>query len=161
MSSALRRLLPLIGLLSVTASSVQAEPAKTRMAPQMAFERVLENGRPAKLDLRGKAVVLDFWATWCSPCVAAIPKFNRLVAEFKDRPVVFVSVTDEQEDVVRQFLEKHPIQGFVAIDADGSVFRQHNVKGRPFTVLIDRTGRIAAVTDTYSLRKAEIENLLR
>jgi thiol-disulfide isomerase/thioredoxin len=126
----------------------------------MHFETVLERGRAAKLALRGRAVVLDFWATWCSPCVAAIPKFNELVVEFRDRPVDFVSVTDESEEVVRRFLEKRPIEGFVAIDSDGSVFRQHNVKGRPFTVLIDRNGRVAGFTDTYSLRAAVIEDLL-
>ncbi|HUP59880.1 MAG TPA: TlpA disulfide reductase family protein [Thermoanaerobaculia bacterium] len=152
-------LLPLVCLVSISVADAQREEG--HIAPQMAFERILENGRSAKLELRGKAIVLDFWATWCSPCVAAIPKFNRLAVEFKDRPVVFLSVTDEPEEVVRKFLEKHPIEGFVAIDLDGSVFQQHNVKGRPFTVLIDRSGRIAAITDTYSLNKAAIEDLLK
>ena len=152
-------LLAIAMVLSVTATGEHVPKART-VAP-MTFESILEDGRPAKVDLRGKAVVLDFWATWCSPCVAAIPKFNALVTQFDDRPVVFVSVTDEPEEVVRKFLEKHPIQGFVAIDADGSVFRQHNVKGRPFTVLIDRTGRIAGFTDTYSINRTAVENLLK
>jgi len=65
--------------------------------------------------LAGKAVVLEFWATWCAPCVAAIPHLNELATQFKDRPVVFLSVSDETPSVVEAFLQKHPIDGWSAL----------------------------------------------
>jgi thiol-disulfide isomerase/thioredoxin len=65
--------------------------------------------------LAGKVVVLEMWATWCGPCVKAIPHLNELAGKFKDRPVVFLSVTDEEQKVVEAFLNKRRISGWVGI----------------------------------------------
>src|SRR5437870_3097657 len=50
--------------------------------------------------LKGKAIVLEFWATWCGPCVDSIPHLNELVDKFAGRPIEFLSVTDEDSAVV-------------------------------------------------------------
>src|SRR5580700_1685735 len=54
--------------------------------------------------LRGRAVVLYFWATWCTGCVAEIPHLNAITEKFKDRPVTFIFVTDEEQDTVSRFI---------------------------------------------------------
>jgi thiol-disulfide isomerase/thioredoxin len=75
--------------------------------PALQF-RTLDGQAPDWADLAGTAVVLDFWATWCGPCIKAIPHLNQLVDEFAGRPVRFISVTYEKEEVVRPVLAKHP-----------------------------------------------------
>src|SRR5512146_3334745 len=76
-------------------------------APALGLEQILQAPGGARADfgsLRGQVVVLEFWATWCAPCIAAQPDLNELVDTFKDRQVQFVSITDEDESVVAQFL---------------------------------------------------------
>ena len=57
-------------------------------------------------DFHGQVVVLDFWATWCSPCIESVPHLNALVIEFEDKPVKFVSITYEPESLVKAFLQE-------------------------------------------------------
>jgi thiol-disulfide isomerase/thioredoxin len=71
--------------------------------PDIEFDEILP-AQPAESlrfeTLKGKVVILELWATWCGPCVAAIPHPNDLADQFKDSPVVFLSVTDEEPVVV-------------------------------------------------------------
>ena len=67
-------------------------------APSLNLTQILQAaaGGSASWDaFRGKATVLEFWATWCGPCVEAIPHWNKLVERFQDRPIRFLSITDE------------------------------------------------------------------
>ncbi|MDA8243312.1 MAG: redoxin domain-containing protein [Elusimicrobia bacterium] len=111
-------------------------------------------------DLRGKAVVLEFWATWCDPCVDAIPGFNRLAERFAGRPVVFIHVTDESEADVRAFLKGHPMSGWVAPEAGADVFKAFRVFGRPHTVLVGPDGVVAAFPRPGELTADMIMELL-
>ncbi|PKM97176.1 MAG: hypothetical protein CVU79_09655 [Elusimicrobia bacterium HGW-Elusimicrobia-3] len=94
-------------------------------------------------ELRGKVVVLEFWATWCDPCVESIPGLNALAERFKGKPVVFLHITDESESDVRAFLAGNRIDGWVAPEAAAQVFKAFKVYGRPHTVLIGRDGKVA------------------
>src|SRR5215471_10614976 len=66
--------------------------------------------------LRGWAVVLEFWATWCAPCVEQIPHLNKLAEQFKNNNALFLSVTDEDAATVSAFTAKRPIAGWIGID---------------------------------------------
>lgn len=101
-------------------------------------------GELAAEDLAGKAVVLEFWATWCVPCIAELPRWNRMTETFAEEPVVFVSVTDEDEATVRPFLETRPLRGIVVLDGDRSLFEAYGATARPHTVLIDPGGTVQA-----------------
>lgn len=110
-------------------------------------ERVLLEdglGEVSAEELAGKAVVLEFWATWCIACVADFPRWNERVETFAEEPVVFVSVTDEDEATVRPFLERRTLRGLVVLDEDRSLFEAYGVTARPHTVLIDPQGRVRA-----------------
>ena len=110
--------------------------------------------------LKGKVVVLEFWATWCGPCVEAIPHFNQLAEKFKDRPVQFLSITDEDEAVVKKFLQARNIAGWIGFDKGRSMWKAYGVEGIPHTVLVDRQGKVAAVTFPHSVTEEGLERML-
>jgi thiol-disulfide isomerase/thioredoxin len=93
-------------------------------------------------DLKGKVVVLNFWATWCGPCVAEMPYFEKAVEKYKGiADVVFLAVsTDDNRAAVRPFVDKKGYRTVVAYD-DGAA-EAFNVRGIPATFIIDRGGVI-------------------
>ena len=66
--------------------------------------------------LKGKVVVLEYWEISCAPCVAAIPHWNELVDQFKEKPVVFLSVSSDFPETLKSFLERRPIKGWVSLE---------------------------------------------
>lgn len=119
-------------------------------APPLNVQRVLQappGTIPSWNALRGKVVVVEFWATWCAPCLGAIPHLNALANHFQGKAVRFISVTEPPVAHVRTFLEVNPIRGWVALDPRGSVSKSYGVTGLPATFIVDQQGRIAAITD--------------
>jgi len=101
--------------------------------------------------LQGKVVVLDFWATWCGPCVAALPNLRRLVQEHAGQPFVMVSVSgDGNGRKLREFVANHELGWTQCWDGNGDVQRRYGVRGFPTTFLIDREGRIRLVERGFS-----------
>jgi uncharacterized protein (TIGR03435 family) len=110
--------------------------------------------------LDGKVVVLEFWATWCGPCVLAIPHLNELAEKLKDKPVQFVSITSEDEATVEAFLTKKPINAWVALDADKAMKTAYAVDSIPHTVVLGKDGLIAAIAYPTEVTESFINNLL-
>jgi uncharacterized protein (TIGR03435 family) len=110
--------------------------------------------------LKGKVVVLEFWATWCGPCVKAIPHLNDLAEQFKNKPVVFISVTSENEDVVRFFLKNHPMKTWVGLDDYEVLNKAFYVQGIPHAVIVDADGRIAAIAYPGDIKPENLEEVL-
>jgi uncharacterized protein (TIGR03435 family) len=111
--------------------------------------------------LKGKFVVLEFWATWCEACVEDIPHLNDLEGRFQGQGVQFLSVTDEPQGLVEEFLKKHPISGWVGLDPDGSALRAFKVRGRPRTVILDRAGRVVGETYPTLLTESMLASILK
>jgi len=152
-------------LLAVIASTAFGQtPSQTPKpgfpAPPLGFTRVFGAPAAAKTDLaslRGKVVVLEFWATWCSPCVADIPVLNSLAASLDPAKVQFISIDDEDPALVERFLAKHPISGWVGLDTTGKTLETYGVLQRPTTIVIGPDGRVAT-TDAHpeTLRRDQL-----
>jgi cytochrome c biogenesis protein CcmG/thiol:disulfide interchange protein DsbE len=92
------------------------------------------------------AVVLDFWATWCAPCIASIPELIAVAEAFEGRGVRFYAVNLKQaDDDVRAFVAKRGWNLTIAMDRDGSLASSFRVGAIPHTVVIDREGIVRAV----------------
>jgi len=99
---------------------------------------------------RGKPVLIDLWATWCSPCLAALPKLNGLYAEIKDKGMEFVSLdepgdaADEDKDAARAiaYLAQHHYNWKNFHDSESKVASALGCDGLPLVVLIDANGKI-------------------
>jgi thiol:disulfide interchange protein len=122
----------------------QAPKSKTQESAKAAFPQVNSlDGPPLDTSaLNGKIVVMNFWATWCVPCIQEIPSFNRLHQEYgsKGVAVVGVSMDDEGAERVKPFLKKHPIDYTVALGSE-AVTRQFGLDELPVTVIFDRSGK--------------------
>ncbi|OGR67539.1 MAG: hypothetical protein A2081_06445 [Elusimicrobia bacterium GWC2_61_19] len=132
-------------------------------APELRLPKLLNAPRPSLAgwrDLNDKAAVLVFFATWSDPCVENIPHFNELAEKFSGKPVVFISITDESEADVAAFLKTRRLAGWVAPEAGPEVFKAFRVYGRPHAVLVDRDGRVAAVTSPSDVTPEKIDELL-
>ncbi len=124
-------------------------PLVGKMAPDFQLNDL--DGHPVSLaSLRGKIVVLDFWATWCGPCVASLPLVSSVAGSFADKGVIFYAANlRETAAQVRQFQTQKALAFPVLLDADGKVAGLYQAKGIPETVLIDASGKIQAVHVGY------------
>lgn len=126
---------------------VAVNPLVGQPAPTFALLK-LEGEEAFELkDAIGKQVILlDFWATWCPPCVAGLPKLAEVATDFKDKKVAVYAV-NVQEDAatIREFLKENNIEINVLRDAEASVAEKYDVSGIPQTVLIGLDGRVHVV----------------
>ncbi|MGA2261147.1 MAG: DUF3738 domain-containing protein [Acidobacteriota bacterium] len=139
-----------------------AQPTYGAPAPSLSLELLqAPTGAKATWDsLKGNVVVLEFWSTWCSGCVAQIPHLNELASQFKNRPVRFISVTDEDKSAVSAFLPKRPISGWVALDPGSVTFKRFGIYGRPYTALVDGNGVLRGLTPPTEVNESTIDQLL-
>ncbi|MBI2524980.1 MAG: TlpA family protein disulfide reductase [Candidatus Rokubacteria bacterium] len=97
-------------------------------------------------DLRGQAVLLNFWATWCPPCRLEMPAMERLYREFRDQGFVILAVDlDESPKLVAKFMSDFRLSFPAPIDPGSRVAALYRVPGVPTTFLIDRRGRMLGV----------------
>ncbi|MBS1787799.1 MAG: redoxin domain-containing protein [Acidobacteria bacterium] len=105
--------------------------------------------------LRGKIVVIDFWASWCGPCRETMPHVEKLHKDFKDKGVIVIGINDEEIADAKRFVQKYGYTFPTLMDAEGSVSKQYGIQAIPQTFVIDRDGKIAA----HFLGTGQEENL--
>lgn len=117
------------------------------------------NGELTPQDLQGKIVLVDFWATWCGPCIATIPKRNQLQADYADRGVVVLGICSSPigQDKYDQVLAQHPIHYPSARDASLEYAPLWHVKWMPTYAIVDRNGIIRGV----GLQPQYVEDAIR
>lgn len=117
-----------------------------KLAPD--FELALFDGDSVRLsDLRGKGVVVNFWASWCVPCRAEMPALNEAYASTSRDDIIFIGVNfwsiTETESSARAFAAEFEVQYPVGRDADGGISLDYGVTGLPATFFIDPEGLVA------------------
>ncbi len=107
--------------------------------------------------LRGKTVYVDFWASWCTPCLRSMPLINELYAKYRERgfEVVAINVDDPVDDG-REFLLDTPLDYLIAADTESSVLEQYGVIGMPTSYLIDPQGVVRLVHMGFKDKDIEI-----
>jgi cytochrome c biogenesis protein CcmG, thiol:disulfide interchange protein DsbE len=109
---------------------------------------------PLNLDsFKGKVVYLDFWASWCGPCLESFPWMNRLQSELGGSGLVVIAVNvDRERAVAEQFLRRHPAQFRIVYDPEGKLPEKFGVRGMPTSFLIERNGRIQFQHEGFFLK---------
>jgi len=95
-------------------------------------------------ELRGKIVVINFWATWCPPCRAEMPQLDTIYTHFQSQGLVVLSITDEEPFKVNQFIAPTGYRAPVLLDSGGAVHKQFHIEGIPRTFLFNRDGKLVA-----------------
>ena len=90
-----------------------------------------------------------------------MPHLKELVEELSDDSVVFISITDESSEVIKKFINKRRMPGWVGVDSDGSVFKSYGVTGRPRTFVVDAKGNVAIDTASHLLTAEMIRSVIR
>jgi peroxiredoxin/outer membrane lipoprotein-sorting protein len=123
------------------------EPASTSLVGSPAAEFTLKdlNGKPVKSSsLRGKVVVLDFWASWCGPCRETMPEVEKLHRDFKDKGLAVFGVNDEEAAEAREFVQKNGYTFPTLLDEGSALSDQYGVTAIPQALIIDRDGKVFA-----------------
>src|SRR5438270_1117714 len=161
---------------------LDAPPAVAGLAaeapPELKVSQWIDQAPVRLADLRGKVVLLDFWATWCGPCRVSMPKINALSRRYKERGLVVLGLTEfegeadgrelsraEETEYLRQFKRRQNISYGFGVSEDKETARGYGVTSIPTAVLIDRRGRprfltISASDDEAALLQKMIQKLL-
>jgi cytochrome c biogenesis protein CcmG/thiol:disulfide interchange protein DsbE len=153
--------------LLIAASATVADEATVRAKlqapnqrqPAPAFTLIDSAGKRVSLrDYRGRIVLLDFWATWCTGCKHEIPWFVEFQKEYeaKGLTVIGVSLDGDGWKVLKPFLAQHPIPYSIVL-GDDAMAKRYGIESMPDTFLIDQRGRVAAAYRAGIVNKDDME----
>lgn len=138
---------------------IKTAPEVGRMAP--AIELVDLNGTSLRLeDYRSQPVMVNFWATWCGPCVAEIPYIKEAYASYGNQVKILAVNVGEDPSTVSRFASQHGMKFSILLDSDGFAERLYRLRGYPTTFFIDSEG-VIQVIELGSMTKAVLINDLK
>jgi len=116
------------------------EGLHNKPAPPFNFYVLEDDSKKNITDYKGQMVLLNYWATWCGPCIKEMPELNRLQSKYQDQGLVVIALSDEDRDRLIKFANKKP---FVATAAYSNEFNWADIQSeRPMTFLINKEGII-------------------
>ncbi len=141
-------------------SSNSTTPTVGNPAPDFQFYNPEEE--PISLsDLRGKPVMLNFWATWCGPCVSEMPYIQQVYEEWSARGLVLLAINiGETSSQVEEFLQNHNLSVPVLLDTRQVIAQKYSIRAIPTTFFIDKDGIIQAMKVGPFPNKEAIESEL-
>lgn len=110
---------------------------------EVAFSESLNADIPKDF-FSGKYVILDFWQTWCAPCIASFEETNELMAKYDNDALVFANITNETHkiDRIKKIFKINPFDGYQLIDADNQTFTQFKVNVFPTVIILGKSGEL-------------------
>jgi len=119
----------------------------------------LHGKRWALKDLRGKVVLVNFWATWCQPCRSEMPDLETLYKKFKNEGLVVLSISDEEASKVKPFIDEYRFSYAILLDPGRIVGKEYNIEGIPKSFLYDREGKLVAQAIDMRTKRQFLEML--
>ncbi len=132
---------------SGTTSGQIPGPREGFSAPDFTLE-LLGGGQTTLSDLRGKAVVINLWASWCPPCKAEMPAIQKVYEKNKERGLEVLAVNttyQDSEQAAASFIDEFDLTFPIPLDRTGTVSRQYQLRALPSTFFVDRQGVIRKV----------------
>lgn len=154
-----------MALVLLAANLGHAEPAKDRAAMSN-FKAMTLTGDEFKFEsLKGKVVVISFWASWCKPCIQELGFLQKLSKKLDGQFVVLAVSTDDSNTIagVRKIVRQKKLKMPILLDQQGSLMSEYNPRGElPFSVYVDKMGRIASTHQGFvSGDEGKIEKLVK
>lgn len=135
-------------------NSIYAEPDNASIAPKIWPDNVPDfelydqyDNKHVLSDYLGKTIILNFWATWCPPCRAEMPEFEKVYSDYSDKDVVILGIVEpsSESDNIKKFMKANGCSYPALIDSDGTITNQYHITAFPTTYIINSSGD---VTDT-------------
>jgi peroxiredoxin len=140
---------PLVAALLLAAAPAFAGVAKGQRAPDFSLP-TLKGGRVSLAGLRGKVVLIDFWAQWCEPCKKELPQLQKLQQEFAAKDVVILTVNiDKSRENAERLAQQLGITLQVALDPAGSVAATYDLPKMPSSFVVDKKGIVRYVHEGF------------
>lgn len=90
-----------------------------------------------------KRLVINFWASWCTPCIEELPLLHALQRKYKDKDVEFIAVNSgEKEKKIKKFLKRYPFEYKILMDPEKSVAALYGIESLPYTLVLDMEGKV-------------------
>ncbi|MGC8842667.1 MAG: TlpA family protein disulfide reductase [bacterium] len=137
------------------ASCASQKNLEGQQAPDLAL-RDLEGKSYRLSDLKGKVILLDFWATWCPPCREELPVIEKLHQDFKGKGLLVLGISNEEKGVVEEFVRRNGLTFPILLDEKGEAGRKYKVVAIPRVILIDKKGKIRKDIVGYNPRNEKI-----
>jgi len=138
-------ILAVISLFAVQLRQTTRGPEIGKPAPEFTLP-LFDGGEISLSDLRGKVVVINFWASWCDPCREEAPVLERMWREYRDRGVVFLGVNYvDVESEARKYMQEFDVTYPNGPDVGQKIARAYRIRGVPETFFVDQQGNIAPI----------------